>query len=135
MAKGKAKLKPVGTKTYLATQEARDLWGKTLEIYIEIIEASGYSIPSLAKKYGTTQKSVEGWLFYAVIPTKKSIEKLEAIVKHAKTNTNRIERHPSWGYATKAQIEQLSKPIHENERARIMAQIKEQTRNRGKVSV
>lgn len=65
-------------------------------------------------------------------PRGKNTETLEKIMFEL-SKKKRIERHPSFGYATPEQIEKLRSYVTELERESIMKQIEKQTKLRGKV--
>ncbi len=102
--------------TIMDTQEIISRWQQN-------IHDCAYSLEGIERAFGLRATQLRAWLFKGVIPNKKSREKVEGIMMHIK-QTKRIPYHPSFGYATPAQIERLKQNIQPDERARIMKQVK-----------
>lgn len=112
--------------------ENKPTWGEVLEVYNRIIDNSGYSTKALAAHDGKmTRAKLHKYLGGETIPNKKTIARLEKIVKFAST-TKRIERHQSFGYATPEQMAKLGGYLTEQRRAEIMKKIEIQTKNEGR---
>lgn len=90
----------------MAPKKDQPTWGQVLEIYNRIIDNSGYSLKTLAKQGDMSRAMLCKYLEGEKIPKKKTIARIEKIVNFARSS-HRIERHPSFGYATPEQMRRL----------------------------
>lgn len=103
-----------------------------LQKWNEVVDESIFTAAGIERAYDFCAGQVSRWLRGIVRPSKKSIERMEAVIVSINSK-KRIPWHPSFGYATPEQIERLKKSIHPLERDAIMKQIDKQTKLGGKI--
>lgn len=94
------------------------------------IEQSDLTITGVSEEFGVPKSTLYAWVDKGVTPRGDNLEKKEKIMDYTKKN-KRIEKHPSFGYATPEEIEKL-KTAGKHERDKIMSNIKARTAKGGK---
>lgn len=95
------------------------------------VHEGAYLVSTLAKKHNIPDSTLRGWVNGVSEPSKKHQKKVEEIMKDLSKN-KKIEKHPSYGYATKKEIE-LLKTAQGAERDIILKAIKRRAKNHGKL--
>lgn len=95
------------------------------------IENSAYTIGGFIKEFEIPYSTLRSWLRGESTPRQKNLEKMEKAMKKV-YSVQKIQRHPSYGYATPEQIEKLSSMGMGPDRDALMAKIQEQNTHQGK---
>lgn len=96
-----------------------------------VVDGSAYTVAGVSRIFDIPYANLNNW--YKGKPIRKrNIPILEKLMFEL-GKKKRIERHPSYGYATPEQIEKLKGYVTEMERESIMKQIEKQTKLRGKI--
>ncbi len=99
-----------------------------------IIDASAYTQAGMVKSFGLCASTVAAWFRdeKPSTPRTKSIERMTPVMMTMQA-TPRLEKHPSYGYATPEQIDVLFGGGMCPDRDKILAQIKLQGKHEGKI--
>lgn len=100
--------------------------------HVDVFNQCDLTEAGIERQYGIPASNLRRWLWYSVTPSKKYEQQIEEVFMRLESR-KRIPYHPSWGYATKEQIDRLKESISPMEREAILKQIEKQTRNRGKI--
>lgn len=95
------------------------------------IDESAYTVAGASRAFEIPYANLNNW--YKGKPTRKCNKPILEKLMFELSKKKRIERHPSYGYATPEQIEKLKGYVTEIERESIMKQIEKQTKLRGKI--
>ena len=98
--------------------------------YKEILENSAYRLCDIEKQFGVPSSQMCGYIYRGVEP-KKNKEKVEKIMNEI-SNSPRLVKHPSFGYATEDEIEKLKTMGLGPDRDLILKRIEKRTKSRGK---
>lgn len=109
--------------------------------WAEIFEQSDYTPEGASAQFGIPWATIKSWLYCKtdqqrgplplVTPSKKYRERAIEMMKNM-NQTKRMEKHPSYGYATPEQIKQLETLGIGPQRDHILAQIEKQNKQQGK---
>lgn len=100
----------------------------------DIVEQSCFTPTSLMAEYDIKESTFFGWLALRSRASEKSMEKMVKIMSKLLTPPcRRIEKHPSYGYATPEQIKRLGEIGLGQEHEQIMRAIAKQNDSRGKI--
>lgn len=97
-----------------------------------IVDRCAYTVTAIINEYDLESSSFFRYLKLDTTP-KKHWERMVQIMKKLGGGQQRLQRHPSYGYATPEQIEQLQKLGLGPTRDHILRQIEKQNQNQGKV--
>lgn len=98
----------------------------------DMIEESAYTVSAFAEHFNFSYQTLGKWLRCDVSPRHKNVQKMEEALKKAK-EIGRIPWHPSYGYATEAQISRLKEIGLCPEYHQIMKTIAKQNEVKGKI--
>jgi hypothetical protein len=101
------------------------------EDWVNIVNESAYTVPAIAKAYGINETSLRSYLFKGVVPRQANQNKIQKIMEELMSDP-KLQKHPSYGYATQEQIEALKDMGIGPDRDRLLKQIAEQTKRKGK---
>ncbi len=99
-----------------------------------IIEESAYTKTAMIHRFGLCENTVAAW-FREEKPSKpraKTIERMKQIMM-TMMSTPKLEKHPSFGYATPEQIEVLFGGGIHPDRDAVMKQVQLQGKHEGKI--
>lgn len=99
--------------------------------FTNAVNESCFTVRGVAEHYEVPKSTVYNWTKGAT-PNEKNKEKAESIMEDL-YKKKRIQRHPSYGYATEEQIERLKQLGPCAERDLLMKQIDKQTKTHGKI--
>lgn len=99
----------------------------------DIFEYSIYRYTSICKKYGITIRSFTAWIHCDRKPQKKNQLIMVKVMNDLKRGEKRMQKHPSYGYATEDQIKRLDEIGIGPERDTILKAIEKQTKQLGKM--
>lgn len=102
------------------------------ETWKSTIEESPYSIEAFCKAFELNYHTVLKWLNGKSKPREKNLTKMEEAMKTI-NGKKRLDKHPSWGYATPEQVERIKNLGLCPERDQILKQIEKQNETYGKV--
>lgn len=98
-----------------------------------IVHNSAFTVRGICRRYAIDESSLRAYLYKGRRPRKENAELMEEIMSYLEKN-KRIPRHPSYGYATSEQIEELkSLSVGHPRREYLLRQIEKQTRTEGKI--
>jgi transposase-like protein len=111
----------------------------SIEQWTEVFDESDYTIAGAANAFGIPARTISSWIHGLpdsggrrfASPSSKYRQQANRMIEKMATE-KRLQKHPSYGYASPEQIEQLSNLGIGPERERILKQIEEQNKNGGK---
>lgn len=111
---------------------------KTLEAedqyhWDDIFDDSIYMDKTICEKFKITTRSFNAWIRCDRTPQPKNKIIMVKVMNHLKNGEKRMPKHPSYGYATEAQIKRLDKIGIGPERDFILKEIDLQTKQLGKM--
>lgn len=95
------------------------------------IEESYYTVKTISEHLGIPQSNIYGWKSGRVEPKETSLKNVEKIMNFA-NEKKRLLRHPSYGYATKEQIDELMSLPPGPHKDQLLSKIKKQNLKSGK---
>lgn len=99
--------------------------------YREIFDNSSYRLSDIEKVFGISSSQMCGYLYRGVKPNSKTKIKLEMIMNEIQKSQKYI-KHPSFGYATEAEICALKNMGIGPDRDLILKRIEKRTKAKGK---
>lgn len=96
----------------------------------EILNESAYTVKSIATILECSESSVYRWASGRGYPSRKLTEKIKEEIMG---KGRRIQKHPSYGYATEEQIKQIMSMGMSPERDVLMRKISIQQKRKGKI--
>lgn len=100
--------------------------------WLSLYETCALSFEAIAADYDLAVESLREWVYARRIPQKKHMEKMVVVMRDV-VNKPRLQFHPSFGYATKEQIDALTTMGLGPTRDVILKQIEIQNKKQGKV--
>lgn len=97
-----------------------------------VLEESAYTVKTMSLIYGVPESTLYSWKRGESFPNKGNKEKAEKIMSEL-SKTKKLQKHPSYGFATEVQIARLKEIGVGPEMDRILKQIAVQTKNKGKI--
>lgn len=99
----------------------------------KIVDGSAYTPTAIMAQYNINESNFYGWLALRSSPREAAKERMIDVMKALMSGEKRIQKHPSYGYATPEQIEKLNKLGICPEREQILSQITKQNEKKGKI--
>jgi hypothetical protein len=101
--------------------------------WAKIFSESGYSIEWLHKETGINVPSLNKYIYNSRKPRKLNRIKMEKAMSKMSKGEKKLQRHPSFGYATAEQVELLNSLGLGPQRDFILSQIEKQNKSGGKI--
>lgn len=100
--------------------------------YAEIVENSIFTPEGIEQEYGIPARNVRDWSALKRSPRPENKEKFEEVLMGLQSKP-KMQRHPSYGWATPEQIKDLERLGLGPTRDKILKDIEKQNKMRGKV--